>query len=136
MKRLCLLLAVLLLGTLAFGQGEREQAAVAAANHWLQLTDAGDYGASWQQAAPLFKSSITRERWSQALEATRTPLGKVVSRKLIAAKYTTSLPGVPDGEYVVIQFEAVFANKAAAIETVTPTLTKDGAWRVCGYYIH
>ena len=135
MKQFRLLLFVLLAGSLALGQSKQEQAATTAATQWLQLTDAGDYAASWQEAAPLFKNSITRERWTQALGAARTPLGKVISRKLISARYATSLPGVPDGEYVVIQFETVFANKASAVETVTPTLTKDGAWRVCGYYI-
>ena len=47
----------------------------------------------------------------------------------------TSLPGAPDGEYVVIQFEASFGNKRASVETVTPMLDKDGQWRVSGYYI-
>jgi hypothetical protein len=41
----------------------------------------------------------------------------------------------PDGEYVVIQFEASFENKKSAIETVTPMLDKDGNWRVSGYYV-
>jgi hypothetical protein len=49
--------------------------------------------------------------------------------------YKTSLPGAPDGEYVVIQFGTSFENKKTAIETVTPMLDKDGKWRVSGYYI-
>ena len=36
---------------------------------------------------------------------------------------------------MVIQFDAQFENKAAAIETVTPMKDKDGTWRVSGYYI-
>ncbi|KPJ71393.1 hypothetical protein AMJ52_08655, partial [candidate division TA06 bacterium DG_78] len=62
-------------------------------------------------------------------------LGKLVSRTVKSAKYTTSLPGAPDGEYVVIQYEASFENKQSAIETVTPMKDTDGAWRVSGYYI-
>jgi hypothetical protein len=49
--------------------------------------------------------------------------------------YKTSLPGAPDGDYVVIQFVTSFGNKKSAIETVTPMLEKDGSWRVSGYYI-
>jgi hypothetical protein len=45
------------------------------------------------------------------------------------------LPGAPDGEYVVIQYETSFEKKAFAIETVTPSFEKDGIWRVSGYYI-
>lgn len=57
------------------------------------------------------------------------------ARKVKSATFTRTLPGAPDGEYVVIQFESQFENKAAAIETVTPMRDKDGAWRVSGYYI-
>jgi hypothetical protein len=46
------------------------------------------------------------------------------------------LPGAPDGEYVVIQFESSFEKKKSAVETVTPMLEKDGKWRVSGYYIN
>jgi hypothetical protein len=46
-----------------------------------------------------------------------------------------SLPGAPDGEYVVIQFATSFENKKSAIETVTPMLDSDGEWRVSGYFI-
>jgi len=47
----------------------------------------------------------------------------------------TSVPGGPDGQYVIIEFAASFENKKTAIETVTPMLEKDGVWRVAGYYI-
>jgi hypothetical protein len=43
--------------------------------------------------------------------------------------------GAPDGEYVVIQYDTKFDNKAAAVETVTVARGKDGVWRVAGYYI-
>jgi hypothetical protein len=69
------------------------------------------------------------------LQATRAPLGKVASRVVKSAVYTTSLPGAPDGQYVVIQFESSFEHKKAAIETVTPSLGEDGEWRVSGYFI-
>ncbi len=45
------------------------------------------------------------------------------------------MPGAPDGEYVVIQYDSSFEHKQAAVETVTPMLDKDGKWRVSGYYI-
>jgi hypothetical protein len=67
--------------------------------------------------------------------AARTPLGKLVSREFTSAQYASSLPGAPDGEYVVIQFATAFENKAASVETVTPMMDKDGKWRVSGYYI-
>ncbi len=47
----------------------------------------------------------------------------------------SSLPGAPDGNYVVIQFKTTFEHKAQAVETVTPMLENDGVWRVTGYFI-
>jgi Protein of unknown function (DUF4019) len=65
----------------------------------------------------------------------RDPLGKVLSRTLKSATYTTSLPGAPDGEYVVIQYDTSFEHKKSAVETITPMLDKDDHWRVSGYFI-
>ena len=112
-----------------------EKAAVTAAGVWVSLVDGGDYGESWNQASALFKTAVTKEQWQQSLKAVRAPLGKMVARKLKSKQYTKNLPGAPDGEYVVIQYETTFEKKQSAIETVTPMLDKDGKWRVSGYYI-
>ena len=112
-----------------------EDLAQTSAQAWLALTDAGKYPESWQGAAAYFKSAVTQTKWVDALTAVRTPLGKVLSRKLKSATYKTTLPGAPDGEYVVIQYDTSFENKKEAVETITPMLDKDGKWRVSGYYI-
>lgn len=113
-----------------------ETAAVEAARFWLKLVDEGKYLESWEEAAAYFENAITRKQWEQALAAVRKPLGKLESRKLKTKEYRTALPGAPDGEYVVIQFETSFENKKSAIETVTPMLDQAGVWRVSGYYIN
>jgi hypothetical protein len=112
-----------------------EDLAQSAAESWLQLTDAGNAGASWDQAAKLFKSAVTKEQWTQALAGVRPPLGKVISRKVASRQYSEKVPGAPDGKYVTIQYETVFENKASAVETITPMLDPDGTWRVSGYFI-
>jgi hypothetical protein len=113
----------------------KEAAAVAAATIWLNLVDERMYGDSWEAAAAYFKRAIARQKWEQMLTAVRNPLGRMVSRELISKTYSQSLPGAPDGEYVVIQFATSFENKKSAIETVTPMLDSDGEWRVSGYFI-
>jgi len=112
-----------------------EKAAVTAAGAWLSLVDEGNYAESWNQAAALFKSAVTKEQWLNSMKGFRVPLGKMLLRKLKSKQYTKTLPGAPDGEYVVIQYETTFENKKSAVETVTPMLDKDGKWRVSGYYI-
>jgi Protein of unknown function (DUF4019) len=109
--------------------------ATKAANAWLVLVDGGKYGRSWQDASSLFRASISQGRWDARVGAVRKPLGAVESRKLNEARYTTSLPGAPDGQYVVIHYDTSFANKKSAVETVTPMKDKDGRWRVSGYFI-
>lgn len=106
-----------------------------AARSWLALTDGGKYGESWDNASSLSKAAVTKADWEKAIKAGRGPLGAMKVRKVKSATFTRTLPGAPDGEYVVIQFESGFENKATAIETVTPMRDKDGAWRVSGYYI-
>lgn len=109
--------------------------ALSAAVAWLVLTDDGLADKSWEAAAPLFRQSLSASAWQQALQAARAPLGHVISRKIASAAFTRVLPGVPDGEYVVIQYETVFQNKAQATETVTSARGSDGHWRVAGYLI-
>ena len=113
----------------------KEKAAVISAKKWLNLVDGEKYAESWREASELFRNAIRQKQWKQSVQATRKPLGKLVTRKIRAKTYTTSLPGAPDGEYVVIQFETSFENKKEAVETVTPMMDKDGKWRVSGYYI-
>ena len=60
---------------------------------------------------------------------------RLLSRNLKSAAFTKTLPGAPDGEYVVIQYDSSFEHKQSAAETITPMLDKDGEWKVSGYYI-
>jgi hypothetical protein len=51
-----------------------------------------------------------------------------------AMQFATALPGVPDRDYVVLQFHCKFAHKANATETVT-LMMQDGDWKAAGYFI-
>ncbi|HET7101683.1 MAG TPA: DUF4019 domain-containing protein [Terriglobia bacterium] len=113
----------------------REKAAASSAEKWLGLVDKGEYAESWKEAATYFRNSITEQKWEQAAQSVRKPLGMLISRKLKTAVYKTSLPGAPDGEYVVMQFDSSFADKKSAVETITTVLDHGGKWRVVGYFI-
>lgn len=117
------------------GGKEKIDASVKAAQSWLKLVDEKQYAQSWEEAASFFKDHVTKEQLTQQFEKVHGAMGDLVKRTLKTAEYSTSLPGAPDGEYVVIQFETTFKNKKNAIETVTPMLDKDGQWRVSGYFI-
>ncbi|HEV2453827.1 MAG TPA: DUF4019 domain-containing protein [Verrucomicrobiae bacterium] len=117
------------------GAPQPEAAARKSAEQWLTLVDAGNYAESWKTAAAYFQTAVSQDQWEHTIVAVRKPLGDLVSRRLKSAQYSKSLPGAPDGQYVVLRFDTSFANKKAAVETVTPMLDPDGQWKVSGYYI-
>jgi hypothetical protein len=130
-------LAAFGLAALALSQaaGDAVEKAQTAAQSWLAQTDSGKYADSWDAAAEIFKSKITKADWEKALTSVRKPLGAVQSRKLKSATFTRSLPQLPDGEYVIIQYDTRFESQPAAVETASAVREKDGAWRIGGYFI-
>jgi hypothetical protein len=135
-KLICaVVLAVTVCSCSAENGNQAEKAATAAARTWLAAIDEGAYAQTWTNAATGFKSAVTSEKWTDSMQRYRKPLGSLISRTVKSAKEMSSLPGAPDGDYVVMQFESSFAEKKSAIETVTFLLEKDGQWRAAGYYI-
>jgi hypothetical protein len=121
---------------LSFAQSlEKQKAAITATQEWLALIDAGHYAQSWQESATYFRNAVAKKQWEQLMKASRQPLGSLISRQVKSATYETSLPGAPDGEYVVIQFKTSYENKKSSVETVTPMYEKNRGWRVSGYFI-
>lgn len=78
---------------------------------------------------------MNKSQWESQVKAAREPMGKLISRSVKTRQFAKTLPGAPDGEYVVIQFDTKFENKAAAVETITPQKDPEGNWRVSGYFI-
>ncbi|MEO6917617.1 MAG: DUF4019 domain-containing protein [Collimonas sp.] len=140
MKTILALVAAALLSSAAPSfaadqQTEIIKQAQTAAVAWMALTDAGKYGESWERAGTFFKTGIAKNTWETGIRSLRAPLGSVKARELKSTEYATTLPGAPDGEYVVIQYETQFENKKSAQETITPMREKDGSWKVSGYFI-
>jgi opacity protein-like surface antigen len=131
MKNLIFILAMCI-SSFAFAN---ESSGSAAAKEWLKVVDAGNYAESWQKSDSFLQSEISQSEWDTVLTGVRTPLGKVNSRSELEVKEYEVLPGVPDGEYLVIQFQTDFQNKGSATETLV--LSKgSGQWLLVGYYIN
>ncbi len=112
-----------------------EETALKIAQAWLELVDQGKYDQSWEETADYFKAAVNKEQWRQQMEAFRKPLGDVQLRHNLSRQYRTTLPGAPDGEYVILQFKTSFSQKQSAIETITPMKIANEQWRVSGYFI-
>ena len=139
MKTVCalrvLVLSLACWGIAVHAEDTFAQGATAAAETWLGHVDAGDYAGSWREASAYVQGAITEQAWVASLTRVRTPMGPLLSRQLKQVQHTTSMPGAPDGDYVVMQFDTRFEHKQAAVETVTFMQEKKGEWKAAGYYI-
>ena len=106
-----------------------------AAAGWLALLDGGDYSSSWSQSDKLFQRAIVQQSWPDAATKLRGELGRLVSRKFSGRQYSERLPGVPNGQYVLITFRSDFENRKEVEETLTVAFAGRQGWRVAGYRI-
>jgi hypothetical protein len=113
---------------------EAEVQAQKATDRWLAFIDQGDAAQAWEHASSTFRGAISVAKWEASLESAQAMLGRPVARKLESARYTTELPGAPDGAYVVLTYRTEFERKQNGIETVVPALDGD-AWKVSGYFV-
>jgi hypothetical protein len=111
-----------------------EQAAQRQALGFLAYLDHGRYADSYAYTGMLIRAGNDRDSFAQQIKKARAGTGALLSRNLIDASYATTMPGAPEGEYVLLHYEASFANREEAVETVTLAFAK-GYWRVSGYYI-
>ena len=99
----------------------------------LERIDKGDYNYD-EGYANIFRGVVTQEAWSRQISAVRSPLGKTLSRELLYSTYDIRMPGVPDGEYVTLQFDTSYEYKAEAKETIV-MIFEDDEWKLGGYFI-
>lgn len=111
------------------------EAAEAAAQTWLACIDRGDAAGSYDIAAALFRAAVTPEVWAESLRQAQLPIGRAVARTARSQTFATELPGAPDGEYLVLQYETQFERKQNGAETVVMMREATGEWRVSGYWI-
>jgi hypothetical protein len=135
MKTIIALFVALVLPAAAAAAEDTSAQARDAAVNWLALVDAGEYQQTWNEASAPFRSHVTQAKWTVAATSAREPLGALQSRSAPDdVRLATSLPGLPDGHYAIFQFRSTFANKRAAVETVTMMMDA-GTWKAAGYFI-
>ena len=128
----CLLITCL---WMSFFAQAKDSTSIETARAWLKLVDSGEYLQSWQQTDYIFQTATPEPKWRLALEQLRIPLGRVMSRTYFDVQEYSSLPGMPNGEYLVVQFQTSFTNKEHALETLS--LSKNsGQWQPLGYLIN
>ena len=97
-----------------------------AARRWLELSDAGDWAATYAGTSVSFRQLNSLQQWTDAASAVRPPLGAVLSRELISVDF----PPTPE-RYGSVKFRTDFANRAGVVEAMT-LIREDDAWHVVG----
>ena len=113
-----------------------DAAAVAASDAWLAIVDTGSYTKSFQQLPARIRAGgeSAEKSFVSWLRSRRAPLGNIVSRKVVRARFSHTIPSGPDGNYEFLDYETAFAHKKSALEIVTLT-NESGHWQVSGYHI-
>jgi glucose/arabinose dehydrogenase len=114
-------------------QSEQTEAATQAAEDWLVFIDEDAYADSWEAASAMLQDQVTSDKWAQGLAGVEAQTGALNERVLQGARYTTELPNVPEGEYVIVQYTSNFTN-VQANEIVVMT-REDADWKVAGYLV-
>ncbi len=108
----------------------------ASANVFLSAVDAGEWRESWNIAGEFFQDGSSAAEWAEIIEPLRGPLGEVEERRLVSVQKTATLPGAPEGEYEILQFQTKFAGRSdLAVETLVMLNSADG-YKLTGYFIN
>ncbi len=103
------------------------------ARSWLELVDNDEYVESWRKSSVELREKISESDWIKSITATRVPLGSADNRYIATAGQTKSLSGLPNGEYIVLQFYTRFTNKGLVMETIALAKQQNGDWLVAEY---
>ena len=81
------------------------------------------------------KSVVTRAKWIDGITSVRKPYGQFVKRTPTKFARSHAMPGAPDGDYSIIEFETEFADGKRASEHIIWMLGEREVWSVSGYFI-
>jgi hypothetical protein len=142
--RIRLLATLLLLSLCRFGDAApneltpgsaEENAAVAAQTRKVvELIDAGELGAAWDQGAKQFQEATSRLVFIASIRSMRGLVGDVKRRTLQGIGFTHELQDAPPGQYAFAFFETDFANADGVAEKVV-FFNQGGQWRLAGYFV-
>jgi DNA-binding CsgD family transcriptional regulator len=104
--------------------------AVRTAEEFLGLWDESRWAESYAATGAQFRSVNTLERWAEVSEQVRPPVGKLLTRALVANEF---VPAPPEG-YRLVKFASYYASGANQVESLS-LVWEDDAWRVAGIVI-
>ena len=132
MKRLYLFTILFVLSCSICSANLFSSEAIHQAEQFSSLIDNGDYQAAYQSSSVLLHISLSEQEWNIERDRTEKLLGRVLERKLVSIKSRDSYPGLPDGNYLIVYYEAKTERKSKAAEVLLLSRYAN-RWEVCGY---
>lgn len=116
------------------GMRSAKEDAQAAAQAWLARIDAGEFGASWETAAPLLRQRMERADWVRNAKRLRDTVQTVSNRTLTATRYQESLRRAPnEGPFVLLAYRSSY--EGGHLDELLVTVQDDTTWTVAGYQV-
>ena len=117
------------------GTAEQRAEAESSARAFIAMIDRGQYDETWDLAGSALRGQSSRFAWASTLRLARSAFSAPPTREIDGFGFTTRIdPGVPAGEYVLVQFKEV-AGQVTTTEKVVMQ-KEQASWRIIGYFIH
>jgi len=105
------------------------------AKAWLAKLDKGYFHQCYDETSQKLKNNLDRNQWFSNMTSYRKPLGEADKRKEINMFYEDQLQTGERGDFVTVQYAAVFQRKLAVVENITFVKEEDGSWKVLVYWL-
>lgn len=112
-----------------------EALAARVSGSWLTNVNKEDYASAWRSASDYFRGTITLQRWLEEMQGYRKPLGQCLDRSKPSFRHEKELDSVPDGKYIIVEYESRFEKKKKATETIVTNAGLDGHLEIYGYRV-
>ena len=137
MKKFCLTaitIAALALPTQRLHAEIFSSQALALAEQYVTIIDSADFEQAYRTASRYLHLTQPSEEWLWEQNRSRQLLGAVLTRQLKTVRSRDAYPSLPDGDYLIVCYEARAEHKQKAIEVLL-LKQEAGEWLVCKYSI-
>ena len=110
---------------------EAKQAAREAVSEWLELTDAGEFEASYDAASATMKDQVTREQWMQMSSQAEKQVGELQNRQFVQSQYQESIPQLDGSTAVILMYQSTF--ESGSLREMVVAVEEGDDWKVAGY---
>lgn len=113
-----------------------ERQSIVSATHdaevWLALLDSQDYDQAWLDASDLLRDADVEQAWIGRVDTGSRRDGQLLKRTSKATQFLKSLPNLPGGPFVTIDFTTKREPQTTTRESLT-LVRADGRWKVARF---